>query len=181
MPLGPPHRTPGGDEAGDAPAVAAPGRAAQGLGPDDRLRRRRDYLRAYRTGRRRGGRFATLFYVPNDVGTARLGITASRKVGKSVVRQRLKRRVREIYRRWDRRSDLPPLDLVVNLKPTAKEGDFADLRRELERQLASVLPGAERSRPAGRQGTERRGSESQGPERRGAERRAPRPPGGSAS
>jgi ribonuclease P protein component len=119
MPPGPPHRTPGGDGAGDAPAVAAHGRGKEGLGPDDRLRRRRDYLRASRAGRRRGGRFATLFYVPNDVGTARLGITASRKVGKSVVRQRLKRRVREIYRRWERRSDLPPLDLVVNLKPPA--------------------------------------------------------------
>lgn len=171
MPPGPPHRTPGGDGAGDAPMVATAGRGREGLGPDDRLRRRRDYLRAYRTGRRRGGRFATLFYVPNDVGTARLGITASRKVGKSVVRQRLKRRVREIYRRWERRSDLPPLDLVVNLKPQAREGDFADLRRELERQLASVLPGAERPPHPGRQGSERQGSE----------RRAPRRPGGSAS
>jgi ribonuclease P protein component len=170
MPPGPPQRTPGGDGAGDAQAIAVPGRGTQGLGPDDRLRRRRDYLRAYRTGRRRGGRFATLFYVPNDVGTARLGITASRKVGKSVVRQRLKRRVREIYRRWERRSDLPPLDLVVNLKPPAREGDFAELRRELERQLASVLPGTERPRPAGRQGSERRASEPQRPQRQGPER-----------
>jgi len=145
MPPVPPHRSPGGDDARDVPAVVAGlPRGPQGLGPDGRLRRRRDYLRAYRTGRRRGGRFATLFFVANDVGTARLGITASRKVGKSVVRQRLKRRVREIYRRWERRSDLPPLDLVVNLKPAASEGDFTELRRELERQLASVLPGAER-------------------------------------
>ena len=124
-----------------APHGSAGGRRGpQGLAPEERLRRRQDYLRAYRTGRRRGGRFATLFYVSNDTGTARLGITASRKVGKSVVRQRLKRRVREIYRRWERRRDLPPFDLVVNLKPTAAEGSFPELRRELERQLASLLP-----------------------------------------
>jgi ribonuclease P protein component len=188
MPPVPPHRSPGGDDAREVPAAAVPtgvaesgqplpgrSRGPQGLGPDGRLRRRRDYLRAYRAGRRRGGRFATLFFVPNDVGTARLGITASRKVGKSVVRQRLKRRVREIYRRWERRSDLPPLDLVVNLKPAANEGDFAELRRELERQLASVLPGAERQRSGGRPGTAP--SEAARPQ---AERPAPRPPGGSA-
>lgn len=201
MPPGPPHRSPGGDDALEpaAPTGSKPAGSDrsgnQGFAPEDRLRRRRDYLRAYRAGRRRGGRFATLFYVPNDVGTARLGITASRKVGKSVVRQRLKRRVREIYRRWERRSDLPPLDLVVNLKPQATEGDFAELRRELERQLATVLPGAERPGEAGRrrperqrsgdqrpgdQGSAGRGSGGQGPERRNR-RRPPRPPGGSSS
>jgi ribonuclease P protein component len=147
VPGGPPHRNSGGDatSAGAAAPTAAVGRrrGAQGLAPEERLRRRQDYLRAYRTGRRRGGRYATLFHLPNDLGAARLGITASRKVGKSVVRQRLKRRVREIYRRWERRSDLPSLDLIVNLKPTAAEASFAELRRELLRQLASLLPGAE--------------------------------------
>jgi ribonuclease P protein component len=76
-------------------------------------------------------------------------VTASRKTGKSVVRQRLKRRVREIYRRWHRRSELPPVDLVVNLKPTAAQATFIDLRRELERQMASLLPGAQQHHRAG--------------------------------
>ncbi len=38
-----------------------------------------------------------------------------------------------------RRSELPPFDLVVNLKPAAATADFPTLRRELERQLAAVL------------------------------------------
>jgi len=57
-----------------------------------------------------------------------------------VVRQRLKRRVREIFRRWERRGELPALDLVFNLKPSAAEAGFEELRSEIERQLASVLP-----------------------------------------
>ena len=143
MSPGPPQGPTGGEATSGAAGHVPRRRAAQGLAPEERLRRRRDYLRAYRTGRRRGGRYATLFHLPNEHGTARLGITASRKVGKSVVRQRLKRRVREIYRRWERRPELPSLDLVVNLKPTAAEADFAELRRELERQLGSLLPAAE--------------------------------------
>ena len=132
----PPHRSP----RAVAGAAGRRRRRPQGLGPDHRLRRRQDFLRAYRTGRRRGGRFATLFFVANELDHARLGITASRKVGNSVARQRLKRRVREIYRRWEHRADLPPLDLVVNLKPNAREGGFAELRGELLRQMATLLP-----------------------------------------
>ena len=69
---------------------------------------------------------------------ARLGVTASRKVGKSVLRHLLKRRVREIFRRFPRRADLEGLDLVVHLWPMAGKASFADLRRELESQLTSI-------------------------------------------
>lgn len=123
-----------------SPQGAGEGRSER-LPRDERLRRRADYLRCYREGRRRGGRFATLFFIPNSLPHPRLGITASRKVAKrAVVRQRLKRRVREIYRRWDHRNQLPALDLVVNLKPDAKAAEFDALRRELERQMAGLLP-----------------------------------------
>ena len=139
---------PSGEDAAE-PGPSDPGRS-EGLLRDERLRRRADYLHAYGEGRRRGGRLATLFYVPNSLPHPRLGITASRKVGKrAVVRQRLKRRVREIYRRWDHRRQLPPLDLVVNLKPSAAAAGFDELRQELERQLGSLLASR---RTAGRGG-----------------------------
>lgn len=108
--------------------------------PDEKVRRRADYLRCYRTGRRRHGPLATLHFVPNELGHPRLGITASRKVGKAVVRQRLKRRIREVYRRWDRRHALPALDLVMHLKPEAGKSDFRMLQAELLRLLSGLLP-----------------------------------------
>jgi len=110
------------------------------LRPAERLRQRADYLRCYRTGRRRHGAHAILYFVPNELGHPRIGITASRKVGKAVVRQRLKRRVREIYRRWEQRLTLPSLDLVVHLKPEAKGSDFPAFRGDLLGLLSGVLP-----------------------------------------
>jgi ribonuclease P protein component len=122
----------------------APGPRPSGTGerllPQEKLRRRADYLRCYRTGRRRHGSLAILHFVPNQVGHPRLGITASRKVGKAVVRQRLKRRIREIYRRWNHRGMLPALDLVVHLKPEAKTSDFASIQAELLRLFSGLLP-----------------------------------------
>jgi ribonuclease P protein component len=74
-----------------------------------------------------------------------MGITASRKVGPSFVRHRIKRRIKEIYRRWNDRGRLPALDLVVHLKPEARGSDFESLREDLMRLFAGVLPRREAS------------------------------------
>ena len=113
---------------------------SQRLLPAERLRRRADYLRCYRTGRRRHGALAILYFVPNQLGHPRIGITASRKVGPAVTRQRIKRRIKEVYRRWKDRGNLPALDLIVHLKPEARAADFQGLRSELLRLFSGVLP-----------------------------------------
>ncbi|HYU34686.1 MAG TPA: ribonuclease P protein component [Thermoanaerobaculia bacterium] len=120
-------------------AEPAPGTGERLLSAE-RLRRRADYLRCYRTGRRRHGALAVVHFAPNQLGHSRLGITASRKVGKAVVRQRLKRRIREIYRRWKDRGTLPPLDLVIHLKVEAGTSNFETLQAELLRLLGSLVP-----------------------------------------
>ena len=113
----------------------------------DRVRRRADYLRCYREGRRLHGALATLHAAPNREGHPRLGVTASRKVGGAAVRQRLRRRVREVYRRWEGRGRLPAADLVLNLKPAAAAAGFEELREELERLLGLSLRPPRRSPP----------------------------------
>ena len=85
--------------------------------------------------------------MPNQLDGPRLGMTVSRKVGGAVTRNRVRRRIREIYRRWKGRPELTSLDLVVHAKPAAGTADFAGLEKELEGQLrrASRLRG-ERAR-----------------------------------
>ena len=47
------------------------------------------------------------------------------------MRHRVKRRIREVYRRWSLRSQLPPLDIVVHVLPAARQAGFQALKSEL--------------------------------------------------
>ena len=111
---------------------------------DERFRRRErmtrsaDFLRCYRRGRRRRGRSANLHFHPNDRSNARLGITASRKIGGAVVRHRAKRRVREIFRRWVDRDAVAGFDVGVHLNPGCAQTGFDEFREELVRLFAEV-------------------------------------------
>ena len=85
-----------------------------------------------------------VFVIRNREEGPRLGMTVSRKVGGAVTRNRVRRRIREIYRRWKGRKDLPPLDLLVHAKPPAGTAEFSSLAQELEGQLARA---SRRERP----------------------------------
>lgn len=121
-------------------AEEAPSTPRESLLREDRLRRRADYLRCYEQGVRRRGNLVTLFAVDREPEAAgpRLGITVTRKVGNSVVRHRIKRRVKEIYRRWSQRNQLPPSDILVHLRPQASKADFETLQEELIRLLTPM-------------------------------------------
>jgi ribonuclease P protein component len=95
-----------------------------------RLRRRREYLRVQRTGRRTHTRSFVLVRQRSAYRETRLGITVSSKVGNAVARNRIKRRVRELFRAW--RPELPAgLDIVVIAKRGADDLTFHEIAREL--------------------------------------------------
>lgn len=84
----------------------------EGLPKRLRLRRRRQYLAVQRSPNRVVTPHFIVYGRTNGRSHTRLGITVSRKVGKAVVRNRVKRLVREAFRR--NRGALPTgLDLVL--------------------------------------------------------------------
>jgi len=86
----------------------------QGFPKAARIRRRREFLSLGRTGeKRRTGSF--VFVVRRCEAGPRLGITVSRKVGDAVTRNLLKRRIREIFRRYPDRA-LFGEDIIVIAK-----------------------------------------------------------------
>ena len=115
-------------------------RGPQALPKAKRLAKRREFLRVYEAGRKLFSRYCVLFVAANGLEHSRLGITATKKLGKANVRNRLKRWTREIYRQQreplgiDQRS----LDLVVNVKPNASDATFREYRDDLQRAFRRV-------------------------------------------
>ena len=100
---------------------------------DDRLRKRSEFQRVYERGEKIFSRNFTLFLLAGEAGRPRLGVTVTRRVSGAVGRNRIKRRLREWFRR--RKRDLPVADLVINARPGAATVGFVDLCRELDGRL----------------------------------------------
>lgn len=106
----------------------------------ERIAKRREFVRIYQQGRKHFSRFFVLFFARNDLGHPRLGITVTRKLGKARERNRLRRWVREAYRRRRKLLGLEnqSLDLVVNVKAAAREATFSDFARDLESAIRRI-------------------------------------------
>lgn len=119
-----------------------PGGAAR-FGPERRIRRKAEFQRVFDAGHRAHGRFLTMLAAPNETGTARLGIVASRKLGNAVHRNRAKRLIREVFRRTVPAADGPAIDLVVIPRRELFDASYGTLEtdfRTVLRRCAGKLP-----------------------------------------
>jgi ribonuclease P protein component len=94
-----------------------------------RLLRRAEFRRVYEEGQRRSASLCTVFLLSNGLPHSRLGITVPARVGKAVLRNRIKRRLREIFR-VHRQAIAPGWDIVVNPRSQAAEAGFEKLTKE---------------------------------------------------
>jgi ribonuclease P protein component len=94
----------------------------------DRILHSRDFKQTLKSGKRRTSRAFVVVIAAGSLdrssklvpGRSRLGVTVSKQVGNSVVRNRVKRRIREWFRQ--RRNQLPrSSDIVVIARQTARE------------------------------------------------------------
>jgi ribonuclease P protein component len=111
-------------------------------GPDRRLRSRADFTAVRERGRRVQTRHLTVLALTNTLGRDRLGIIASRRLGGAVLRNRVKRRVRELFRlradRPDRIAGGRSLDVVVIPRRESATAPFTDLAAEFGSALGRL-------------------------------------------
>ena len=98
-----------------------------------RILRSADFRRVYDQGSRYSGPLFAAFYTCRpDCQGPKIGFTLPRAVGKAVVRNRIKRRVREAIRlRLGQLS--PQCEVVINPRRRALDAPFPEIEREVEK------------------------------------------------
>jgi ribonuclease P protein component len=99
----------------------ASGQAGKQMRKELRLRRRKDFDAVFRNGRAWHNELLVLRTVPNALEHNRYGFITSKRVGKAVVRNRVRRRLKEAVRVLPAK---PGWDVVVSTKARAAEVDF---------------------------------------------------------
>lgn len=99
--------------------------------------RRAEFEAVYRSGQRRSSSQFIVFYRANGQARSRFGISVKKAIGPAVVRNRIRRRIREILRR--NQTEIPAgWDIVIHPRGSVAEAPFAPLEAELLSLLKSL-------------------------------------------
>jgi ribonuclease P protein component len=91
-----------------------------------RLRRRKDFDSVFHRGRAWSNNLLVLRSLASDLPDNRFGFVTSKRLGKAVTRNRVRRRLREVIRPL---SIAKSWDIVISAKVPAATADFQELRR----------------------------------------------------
>lgn len=105
-----------------------------------RLLRHADFERVYKQGRRHFAAHMTVFYLPRQESEGahgvRVGFTVGKVLGGAVVRNRMKRRLREAVRLH---GMIPAaMDVVINPKKSLLTAAFVEVQREIRRAFEVI-------------------------------------------
>ena len=103
-----------------------------GLPRELRLRHRKDFDAVFRQGRAWNDQLLVLRALPNNLDHNRFGFVTSKRLGGAVVRNRVRRRLREIVRHAETN---PGYDIVLSAKTKAPGAEFLDVKTSVLRLL----------------------------------------------
>ena len=96
----------------------------------DSLKKNKDFLSVYRNGKSYANKYLVMYVLENNTNQNRLGISASKKIGNSVVRHRFCRLVRESYRLHEDIFN-SGLDIVIVARKGASTVKYAEIESAL--------------------------------------------------
>jgi ribonuclease P protein component len=96
-----------------------------------------DYRGIVRSGRKARGALTLAYGRRSEADSPmRMGVIVARNVGKAVVRNRVRRRIKAVG--WSLAQDVRGLDVVLRAMPSSASADFADLDGEVRRLVAKL-------------------------------------------
>lgn len=95
------------------------------------LKKNSDFEHVFKKGRYIAAPHIVIYMLENGGKTNRIGITVTKKIGKSVERNRLRRLIRENYRRIEGKIRTG-LDIVIVARNTAGAAVYGEIKKEME-------------------------------------------------
>lgn len=104
---------------------------SKGLGPSARLRKRSDIERCQKHGQKLHAKHFLIIVHPSGSGESRLAIAVTTKLEKrAVMRNKIKRRIREVFRAA-RAGIVQPIDILVVARRDVQSCEFSEYEREI--------------------------------------------------
>nr|WP_248484910.1 ribonuclease P protein component [Tepidibacter aestuarii] len=91
-----------------------------------------DFRKVYKTGKSFANRLLVMYVVKNNLDINRVGFSVSKKIGKAVVRNKVKRRMRESFRLYTNENNLKVgYDFVFIARMPISESDFMSTQKSM--------------------------------------------------
>jgi len=97
------------------------------------LKKKKDFDKVFNDGDSRASRYFVLYWKPNTREQNRYGFSINKRVGKAVVRNKLRRRLKEIIRNRLNTGHLGFYDIVIIARKPVISLDFHEIQDELHR------------------------------------------------
>ena len=102
------------------------------------LKKDREFQIIYNSGRKSFGYYSLIFFKKNEENLKRCGFVVSKKTGNAVCRNRLKRLIREYYRKFENQLK-DGYDIIFVAKRTAGEKVKTLKYQDMEKDLIKVM------------------------------------------
>ena len=105
---------------------------------ENKIRKNKEFRHVYRRGKSYSNKLLVLYICKNRYNINRLGVSVSKKVGKSVVRSRVKRLIKESYRLNVNENMKSGYDLVFIARNSSNDKTYKDIEDALINLLKKV-------------------------------------------
>jgi len=97
------------------------------------LKKKKDFNKVFNRGKSTASRYLVIYWYPNKKEINRYGFSISKRIGKAVVRNKLKRRLKEIIRRFLEDRCLKGYDIIIIARNPVNSLDFVGIKNDLNR------------------------------------------------
>ena len=110
---------------------------SESLSPQERIRKKREFIFLYKKGYRYRGKYFNLVYHSSDLNFSRMAVVASKKIGNAIVRNKVKRWMRTLFRR-NKNMIGNSLDIIIIIKQSIWEVSWVKLQEDYLDAIRSI-------------------------------------------